>query len=176
LRVVRQAARIGDAQLLGDPEGDALRHLGRPGEEGAQEPHGAQLHREAQAVVIAAAAVDQRPVTLIEVEKPLKLRHRRRLSDEQIHYKWDNGNEPLIVIDSGDTVVVVTSTWSSCCPFCLGRPARVHLHKGKPTFTTCWFPQQIKSGKFTPLTQDAKPNCISKTDLPKLEQLLQSIA
>jgi len=48
--------------------------------------------------------------------------------------------------------------------------------KGKPTFTTCWFPQQIKSGKFTPLTQGAKPNCISKTDLPKLEQLLQSFA
>ena len=48
--------------------------------------------------------------------------------------------------------------------------------KGKPTFTTCWFPQQIKSGKFTPLTQGGKPNCISKTDLPKLEQLLQSFA
>jgi acetamidase/formamidase len=30
------------------------------------------------------------------------------LSDEQVHYKWDTGNEPLIVIDSGDTVIVWT--------------------------------------------------------------------
>ena len=47
--------------------------------------------------------------------------------------------------------------------------------KGKPTFVTCWFPQQIESGKFTPLTQGAKPNCISKTDLPKLQQLLAAL-
>jgi len=46
--------------------------------------------------------------------------------------------------------------------------------KGKPSFVTCWFPQTIKSGKFTPLTQGAKPNCISETDLPKLQQLLAS--
>jgi acetamidase/formamidase len=30
------------------------------------------------------------------------------LSDEQVHYKWDTGNEPLITVDSGDTVVVWT--------------------------------------------------------------------
>jgi branched-chain amino acid transport system substrate-binding protein len=47
--------------------------------------------------------------------------------------------------------------------------------KGKPSFVTCWFPQQIKSGKFTPLTQGGKPNCISKTDLPKLQQVLASL-
>jgi branched-chain amino acid transport system substrate-binding protein len=47
--------------------------------------------------------------------------------------------------------------------------------KGKPTFTTCWFPQQIKSGKFTPLTQGAKPNCISPTDLAKLQQVLAAL-
>jgi acetamidase/formamidase len=30
------------------------------------------------------------------------------LSDEHVHYKWDTGDEPLITIDSGDTVVVWT--------------------------------------------------------------------
>ena len=30
------------------------------------------------------------------------------LSDERVHYKWDTDNEPLIVIDSGDTVIVWT--------------------------------------------------------------------
>jgi acetamidase/formamidase len=30
------------------------------------------------------------------------------LSDEHLHHKWDTGNEPLITIDSGDTVVVWT--------------------------------------------------------------------
>jgi acetamidase/formamidase len=30
------------------------------------------------------------------------------LSDETVHYKWDVDNEPLITIDSGDTVVLVT--------------------------------------------------------------------
>jgi len=47
--------------------------------------------------------------------------------------------------------------------------------KGKPSFVTCWFPQTIKSGKFTPLTQGAKPNCISAADLPKLQQLLAAL-
>jgi hypothetical protein len=30
------------------------------------------------------------------------------LSDENVHYKWDAENEPLVVIESGDTVVVET--------------------------------------------------------------------
>jgi acetamidase/formamidase len=30
------------------------------------------------------------------------------LSDEHVHYKWDVENEPLVVIESGDTVVVET--------------------------------------------------------------------
>jgi branched-chain amino acid transport system substrate-binding protein len=46
--------------------------------------------------------------------------------------------------------------------------------QGKPTFITCWFAQEIKSGKFTPLTQGAKPHCISETDLPKPQQLFAS--
>ncbi|HEX9373715.1 MAG TPA: hypothetical protein VF897_22065, partial [Roseiflexaceae bacterium] len=76
--VVDQAARI-DAQLLGDPCSDDLGHLGRPGQERAQEPHGAQLHGEAKTVVLAAAAIDQHPVAIVEVKEPLQLRRRRRL-------------------------------------------------------------------------------------------------
>src|SRR3954453_15459363 len=30
------------------------------------------------------------------------------LPDEQVHFTWDTGNEPLLAIDSGDTVVVWT--------------------------------------------------------------------
>lgn len=47
--------------------------------------------------------------------------------------------------------------------------------KGKPSFVTCWFPQTIKDGKFTPLTEGAKPNCISETDLPKLQEVLAAL-
>lgn len=79
LGVVSQAARI-DAHLLGDPRSDDLGYLGRAGEERAQEPYGAQLHRETEAVVIAAAAIDRYPVALIEVKEPLQLRRRRRLA------------------------------------------------------------------------------------------------
>lgn len=47
--------------------------------------------------------------------------------------------------------------------------------KGKPTFVTCWFAQQIKSGKFTPITLGAKPHCISQGDLAKMQQLLAAL-
>jgi acetamidase/formamidase len=30
------------------------------------------------------------------------------LSDEHVHYKSDTGNEPALMIDSGDTVAVLT--------------------------------------------------------------------
>src|SRR3954451_15108280 len=30
------------------------------------------------------------------------------LPDEQVHFTWDTGNEPVLAIDSGDTVVVWT--------------------------------------------------------------------
>src|SRR5207302_8214043 len=33
--------------------------------------------------------------------------------------------------------------------------------RGKPAFITCWYPQEIQSGKFTPLTSGAKPDCIT---------------
>jgi acetamidase/formamidase len=31
-----------------------------------------------------------------------------QLTDEQVHYKWDTGNEPVLTIESGDTVVLWT--------------------------------------------------------------------
>lgn len=34
--------------------------------------------------------------------------HTHYLSDEHVHYKWDTDNAPLITIESGDTVVVLT--------------------------------------------------------------------
>jgi branched-chain amino acid transport system substrate-binding protein len=46
---------------------------------------------------------------------------------------------------------------------------------GKPAFITCWFPQEIKSGVFTPLTTGAKPHCIAPADLVKLEKLLAAV-
>jgi branched-chain amino acid transport system substrate-binding protein len=47
---------------------------------------------------------------------------------------------------------------------------------GQPSFVTCWFPQQIKDGKFVPLTQNATPSCVSPADLPKLQTLLSALA
>jgi hypothetical protein len=76
--IVRQAARIG-SELLGDLVGDDLGHLGGSGEKRTEKPHCAQLYREPEPVVIAAASVDQRAVSLVEVKEPLKLRDRRRL-------------------------------------------------------------------------------------------------
>jgi branched-chain amino acid transport system substrate-binding protein len=46
---------------------------------------------------------------------------------------------------------------------------------GKPAFITCWFPQEIKSGKFTPLTKEAKPECITPAALAKVQQLLAAL-
>jgi hypothetical protein len=75
------------ARLFGDDE--ALRHLGRDvvhdlgryvgrvGQEGPQETHGAQLQREADAVAVAPALVDQAPVDVIKEEEPLQLCPRR---------------------------------------------------------------------------------------------------
>jgi hypothetical protein len=80
LAIFRQAARILDSKFLGDPAGDDLRHLGGAGEERAEEPHRAQLHGKPEPIVITAMSRDQRPVALVEVKEPLKLRNRRRLA------------------------------------------------------------------------------------------------
>jgi hypothetical protein len=47
---------------------------------------------------------------------------------------------------------------------------------GKPAFITCWFPQEIKNGVFTPSTTGATPHCIAPTNLVKLQKLLATIA
>ena len=53
-RIALQPAGVGDAQLPGEVGHDAPRDLGGVGQEGAQEPHRAELHGEAEAGVIAA--------------------------------------------------------------------------------------------------------------------------
>jgi acetamidase/formamidase len=40
--------------------------------------------------------------------KEASMARTRYLSDEHVHYRWDTGNEPLVTVDSGDTVVVWT--------------------------------------------------------------------
>jgi acetamidase/formamidase len=40
--------------------------------------------------------------------RTLELARTHYLRDESVHYKWDTGNQPLLTIDSGDTVVVWT--------------------------------------------------------------------
>jgi branched-chain amino acid transport system substrate-binding protein len=47
--------------------------------------------------------------------------------------------------------------------------------KDKPSLVPCWFTQQIKSGKFVPVTPGEKPHCISQGDLAKLQQLLAAL-
>jgi len=78
--ILRKAARILDSELLGDPAGDSLRHLGGSREERAEEPNRAQLYGKPEPIVITAPSRDQHPVSLVEVKEPLKLSHRRRLS------------------------------------------------------------------------------------------------
>jgi branched-chain amino acid transport system substrate-binding protein len=46
---------------------------------------------------------------------------------------------------------------------------------GKPAFITCWYPQEIKSGTFTPLTQGAKPDCITPAQLAGVQKLLAAL-
>ena len=50
-----------------------------------QKPHAAQLDGEPQPVVLTAAATDQLPVDVIEVEEPLQLRPRRRPVEPPVH-------------------------------------------------------------------------------------------
>ena len=47
--------------------------------------------------------------------------------------------------------------------------------RGKPAFITCWYPQEIQSGKFTPLTSGAKPDCITPAALAQVQQLLAGV-
>jgi branched-chain amino acid transport system substrate-binding protein len=46
---------------------------------------------------------------------------------------------------------------------------------GRPAFITCWYPQEIESGAFTPLTQNAKPDCIAPAPLAAVQKLLAAL-
>ncbi len=73
LRVALEYARVGDAELGGDMHHDEFRHVGGVGQERAEEAHGAQLHREAEPVVLPAANIDQLSVGGVEVEVAVQL-------------------------------------------------------------------------------------------------------
>lgn len=63
--------------MPGDIGGDHARHVGRVGEERAEEPDGAELDGEPETIVIAAANLDQRSVSVVEMEVPVELLQRR---------------------------------------------------------------------------------------------------
>jgi hypothetical protein len=52
-----------------------------------------QLHGEAETVVIAAAAIDQRRVAVVEVKEPIQLRRRRRLAVATVARELTAGEE-----------------------------------------------------------------------------------
>jgi len=71
--VALEYARVGDAELGGDMHRDEFRQVGGVGQERAEEAHGAQLHREAEPVVLPAANIDQLSVGGVEVEVAVQL-------------------------------------------------------------------------------------------------------
>ncbi len=71
--VASQAIGIGDAQLPGEVGHDSRGDLGQVGQEGAQEPHGPELHGEPEAVVIAPASGDEATILVVEVEVAFEL-------------------------------------------------------------------------------------------------------
>jgi hypothetical protein len=75
--VEQQARHVGDAHLGGDVRDDPRRHSRGVRQERAQVAHGAELHREAEPEVIAAAAGDHLPVAVIEVERAGQVGGRR---------------------------------------------------------------------------------------------------
>jgi hypothetical protein len=72
-------ARLVERKVLlpGEVGHDALRDIGGVGQEGAQEPHRAELHGEAEAGVIVPAPGDEAAVGVVEVEVAPELRGRR---------------------------------------------------------------------------------------------------
>ena len=77
LGVVLDHRRVRHAQLIGQVLHHCPRHIQRILQERPQEPHRAQLQREAQPVVRTTAGVHQLPVGVIEEDEPLQLRPRR---------------------------------------------------------------------------------------------------
>jgi hypothetical protein len=71
LYVLLHARRIVDTELLGQELHRRPRHVQWILQEAAHRTHPAQLHREAQAMMIRSASCDQIPVGVIEVEQAL---------------------------------------------------------------------------------------------------------
>jgi len=65
--------RVGDPELTGQVRRDRPGHVSRVGQERPEEANGAELHGEAEAVVLAAAHVHQVPVGRVEVEVAVEL-------------------------------------------------------------------------------------------------------
>ena len=64
---------VGDVQLGGEVRGDRPGHVGGTGQERPEEPDGAQLHGEPEAVVLPAADVDEFAGNGVQVEVPVQL-------------------------------------------------------------------------------------------------------
>jgi len=79
LSVPGQARGVRDLQLVGQIGDDRRGDVQGVGQEGAQEPDGAELHREAQAVVLAAVPVDEVAIGVVQEEEALQLRPGERL-------------------------------------------------------------------------------------------------
>jgi len=77
LRVALEHPRVGDAELRGDVGHHEFRYVDGVSQERAEETHGAQLHRETEAVALPAANIDQLPVGGVEVEIAIQLSPRR---------------------------------------------------------------------------------------------------
>ena len=74
--IVRQAARVGEAELRGQVGHDPRRNVRWSSEEGAQVAHGGKLDGKAEPVVVAAARANELAVAIVEVEAPGALRRR----------------------------------------------------------------------------------------------------
>jgi len=71
--VLLERTRVGDTELRSEVCRDRPRHLGRVGQERAQETDGAELDGEPEAVVLAAPHVDQIAVGVVQVEVAVEL-------------------------------------------------------------------------------------------------------
>jgi len=68
LAIAGEDRRIGDAQLSSERQDDAVRNVGRIGQERAQEPNRTQLESEAEARMIVTARSEQGTVAIVEMK------------------------------------------------------------------------------------------------------------
>jgi hypothetical protein len=84
LRVQLEAGGIGDAELGGDVLSDLEGDVRWIREERAQEPHGPQLHPEAETGVVTPSLVHELSVGVVQEEGPLQLRSGRRSRESPV--------------------------------------------------------------------------------------------